>query len=412
MQLPRFLRPQLDGMTRRVVLSYLAVDLLFEGEVGLSFLYVLGHHTTAERVRILLGIAIVGASLLTSFLVSLAVLLRPVERWIADDAAGRATRAQTEHVGRVLRRIPMQFTILQMLKWPTTYALVGILGGVPSQAALWLFVVTNFFGPPPIGHSMAHLLMAPAMSRYSLAAHAAGLPDVARPRALHTQLIAYSVCLCMAPACHMSSVAVLVWSEPVTGAGLAMLIGCFLVTVLVFAAVCAGLVSATITTPIRAIASVVQSIADQGYIGDAPRIAMLRRDEVGELVELTNEMVATLAGTERARREASSALSDLAHTLELRVAERTSSLVEANAALAAEMQARAQMECELRQAQKLESVGRLAAGIAHEINTPLQFVGDSVQFACESVSSLYAICIASCARPCSRARLRPSARPR
>lgn len=49
---------------------------------------------------------------------------------------------------------------------------------------------------------------------------------------------------------------------------------------------------------------------------------------------------------------------------------------------------RQMLEMQLHHAQKLESVGTLAAGIAHEINTPMQFVGDNVRFLSQSVGPI------------------------
>jgi signal transduction histidine kinase len=75
----------------------------------------------------------------------------------------------------------------------------------------------------------------------------------------------------------------------------------------------------------------------------------------------------------RQQRRAAAKLARANEHLETAVAART-------AELEAEMARRARMELELRQAQKLEAVGQLASGIAHEINTPIQYVGDSVYF--------------------------------
>jgi PAS domain S-box-containing protein len=73
----------------------------------------------------------------------------------------------------------------------------------------------------------------------------------------------------------------------------------------------------------------------------------------------------------------------------------------AAAALKVEHHRRERMEAELRLAQKLESVGQLAAGIAHEINTPMQYIGDSVQFLRFAFDDL--LNIFSKARPCIEA---------
>ncbi len=46
------------------------------------------------------------------------------------------------------------------------------------------------------------------------------------------------------------------------------------------------------------------------------------------------------------------------------------------------------LESQLAQAQKLESIGQLAAGVAHEINTPTQYIGDNTRFVREALPNL------------------------
>lgn len=52
---------------------------------------------------------------------------------------------------------------------------------------------------------------------------------------------------------------------------------------------------------------------------------------------------------------------------------------------------RRRLETERSQGQKMESVGQLAAGVAHEINTPIQFIGDNLRFIGDALRDAFTV---------------------
>jgi len=157
---------------------------------------------------------------------------------------------------------------------------------------------------------------------------------------------------------------------------------------LAFGILVAWVVSRSIVRRLRAIGTVATN-ADLGAT-----VSDNRRDEIGVLAGAFNNMLAQLRDDRGRLVEAvyhlQTAEDELAIAnaeLEERVALRTSQLE-------AEMKRRGDMELELRQAQKLESVGRLASGIAHEINSPVQFVSHSCTFLDEASQGLIELVLA------------------
>jgi signal transduction histidine kinase len=115
-----------------------------------------------------------------------------------------------------------------------------------------------------------------------------------------------------------------------------------------------------------------------------PLLRRQLRKAFGETLPESPELARFLASID----EAYAATDDDRLQLERSLFLASEELYERNRRLEDELEERKRLEVELRQAEKLRVVGQLAAGVAHEVNTPIQFVGDSVDFLSQAFADL------------------------
>ncbi|HLO85293.1 MAG TPA: ATP-binding protein [Nostocaceae cyanobacterium] len=131
-------------------------------------------------------------------------------------------------------------------------------------------------------------------------------------------------------------------------------------------------VSQAIVNPLQNLTKEVQLSIRQGNFDQQIRVEF--PDEVGVLATSFNQLIQFMKSLLLQQQEAKQKLEMYSQNLEEKVAERTNELEENNQRLKATLKKLHQTQAQMVQSEKMSALGQMVAGIAHEINNPINFI--------------------------------------
>jgi signal transduction histidine kinase len=133
--------------------------------------------------------------------------------------------------------------------------------------------------------------------------------------------------------------------------------------------ICAWLISVATAAPVVEMAATMRRLAAGDRSVTPPTLG--RRDEVGEMAAAVAVFRESMIEAERLAKIEQQVTEQANRQLEEKVAERTLELEQSKQDLMASLQRLMEVGAEIQSQEKMASLGRIMAGIAHEVNTPL-----------------------------------------
>ena len=146
------------------------------------------------------------------------------------------------------------------------------------------------------------------------------------------------------------------------------------------------LTSRAIAQPIQSLTSVARRTTEESNF--ELQATVEQNDEIGMLANAFNQLIRAVQQLLQQQKTANEQLENYSQTLESKVEERTQELSDKNTQLQQLLEELQQTQVQMVQSEKMSALGQMVAGVAHEINNPVNFIHGNLTYVQEYAHNL------------------------